>query len=228
MAKKILFLITKSEMGGAQRFLFELVTHLDAKKYDIIVAAGGPPAGGELFEKLAQKSVKTVKIRNFSNSFGIKNIFAFAEIFGLIRKFKPDVLYLLSSEAGFSGSIAGNIYRFLFWRTNPKIIYRIGGWAFKEPRNIFIKKIYLWAEKISARFKDTIVTNSEFDRHLGIKNNIVKSEKIMTIYNGMNLNEIKFLPKEEAKKFIISKLLNTNYQLPTTILIGTIANLYKN
>ena len=61
-------------MGGAQRFLYELVTHLDAQMYVILVAAG---RNGELFEKLFKKDIKTARIRNFSNIPGIKNFLAF-------------------------------------------------------------------------------------------------------------------------------------------------------
>jgi len=223
--KKILFIITKSEMGGAQRFLYELVTHLDAQMYVILVAAG---RNGELFEKLFKKDIKTARIRNFSNIPGIKNFLAFIEIFNLLRKFRPDILYLLSSEAGFIGSLAGSFYSLLFWRENLKIIYRIGGWAFKEPHNIFIKKIYLWSEKFSSVLKDIIIVNSEFDRQLAIKNKITKPNKITTIYNGISLNEIKFFLTEEAKKFINSKILYSKFYILNSILIGTIANLYKN
>lgn len=225
MVKKILFIITKSEMGGAQRFLYEFITHLNPQNYQFLVAASG---NGQLIEKLREKRIEVASIKNFSNVPGLKNFLAFFETFNLIRKFKPDILYLLSSEAGFSGAIAGKLYRLLFWRKNPKIIYRIGGWAFKEPRNIFIKKIYLWAEKLSAPFKDIIITNSEFDQQLAIKNKITKPDKIITIHNGLDVDNLKFLPKEEVKKIIISKLPTTNYQLLTTTLIGTIANLYKN
>ena len=113
MRKKLLFIITKSEMGGAQRFLHELVTHLNPEKYDISVAAGSPlTGGGALFRKPSEKNIKTIKIRNFSNMPGIKNLLAFFEIFLLIIKTGPDVIYLLSSEAGFSGAIAGSFYRF--------------------------------------------------------------------------------------------------------------------
>ncbi|MCX6813424.1 MAG: glycosyltransferase [Candidatus Azambacteria bacterium] len=176
--KRILFIITKSEMGGAQRFLYEFITHLNPQNYQFLVAASG---NGQLIEKLRKKRIEVAPIKNFSNTPGLKNFLAFFETFNLIRKFKPDILYLLSSEAGFIGAIAGKLYRLLFWRKNPKIIYRIGGWAFKEPRNIFIKKIYLWAEKLSAPFKDIIITNSEFDKHLAIKNKIAKPDKIITI-----------------------------------------------
>lgn len=215
MAKKILFIITKSEMGGAQRFLCDFVTRLDLQKYELLIAAGG---NGGLLEKLEKKKVKTVLIKNFSNIPGFKNILAFFEILFSIKNFRPDVLYLLSSEAGFSGALAGGLYRLLS-RKKMKIIYRIGGWAFKEPRNIVIKKIYLLAEKMSAPFKNIIITNSEFDRQLAIKNEIAKPEKIVTIYNGIDVGSLKFLSKEEARKFL---------GLKNNIIIGTIANLYKN
>jgi len=221
--KKILFIISKSEMGGAQRFLYELVTHLDPEKYEISVAAG---RNGKLFEKLAAKNIKTFKIKNFSNVFGIKNVLAFFEISRIIKNKKPDIVYLLSSEAGFSGSIAAFFYR--FGRSRPKIIYRIGGWAFKEPRNIFIKKIYLWAEKLSAPFKNIIIVNSEFDRRLAIKNKIAKPEKIIIIYNGLDLNEIEFLSRAEAVDSLKRIIHNSKFIIHNSILIGTIANLYKN
>ena len=83
-------------MGGAQRFLYELITHLDLGKYDISVAAGGD---GELFTKLETNGLKIVRIRNFSNAIGIKNLLAFFEIFYIIAKIKPNIIYLLSSLA---------------------------------------------------------------------------------------------------------------------------------
>lgn len=228
MAKKILFIITKSEMGGAQRFLYELITHLNPhKNYQFLVAAGG---SGQLIEKLREKGIEVVSIKNFSNAPGLKNFLAFFETFNLIRKFKPDVLYLLSSEAGFIGSMTGSFYRFFIRNKKPKIIYRIGGWAFKEPHNIIVKKIFLWAEKLSAPFKDTIITNSEFDRQLAIKNKIARPEKIITIYNGLDIGNLKFLPREIAKKILENKIYETiSYKLKAeSLLIGTIANFYKN
>lgn len=202
-------------MGGAQRFLYDFVTRLDLQKYDLLVAAGGH---GKLLKKLGDKKIENVSIKNFSNIPGFKNILAFFEILFLIKNFRPDVLYLLSSEAGFSGALVGGLYRLLS-RKKIKIIYRIGGWAFKEPRNIVIKKIYLLAEKVSAPFKNIIITNSEFDRQLAIKNEIAKLEKIVTIYNGLDIGDLKFLPKEEARKFL---------GLKNNIIVGIIANLYKN
>jgi len=47
--KKILFLITKSNFGGAQRYVFDLATELDPLTFQPLVAFGG---SGELAERL--------------------------------------------------------------------------------------------------------------------------------------------------------------------------------
>ena len=43
--KRILFVITLNELGGAQRFLATLVGNLDPEKYDITVASGDNSTG---------------------------------------------------------------------------------------------------------------------------------------------------------------------------------------
>ncbi len=146
--KKILFLVTQSEMGGAQRYIYEVSKAL-AERYEILVAAGDPAfakasAGkGELFQKLKNTRVRPVYLKRMKRTPNpYLAISAIAEIARLLKKERPDVLFLCSTTAGLLGSIAARIYR---GRTSPKItgevrpqkirvIYRIGGWAFGDPR----------------------------------------------------------------------------------------------
>jgi len=50
--KKILYIITKSNWGGAQRYLYDLCSNIDRESADIVVALGGE---GELKQKLEQE-----------------------------------------------------------------------------------------------------------------------------------------------------------------------------
>src|SRR3990167_9411328 len=126
--KKILFIITKAEWGGAQRFLFELITHLDKNTYESIIAAGPPPlenkspisdreerfskgGEGELLDKLNTEGFKTLILKHLGNRFGFNSFAAIFEIFLLVRKIKPDILYLNSSMAGFVGAFGGWLAR---------------------------------------------------------------------------------------------------------------------
>jgi len=208
MAKpKILYLITQSEFGGAQRYIFDLANNLK-NDYEIMVAAGGQD---ELFERLEAINVKTFQIKNLVREINpVKDIFAYWEIKRLIKKSKPDILHLNSSKISVLGAFAGRKAGV------KKIIYTVHGFVFNEPMSKWKKRIYLWLEKISAKYKNNLICVSDFDRQIGIKNKIAPSQKFITIYNGAAKNN--FLEKKEARKEL-------NLPLEKTI-IGTIANFY--
>jgi len=226
---KILFIITQSEIGGAQRYLLELTKYLSSKGHEIKVAAG--EGDRELFEKFSIFNFQ------FSNTFHnfyyisnlvrnlnpIKDMFALFSILKIINTERPDILFLQSTKAGFLGSLSAKIACYMLHATCPKIIYRIGGWSFRDPRSWWMNKILFYMEKIGAAWKDAIIVNSEFDRQLAIDKKIAPRNKIIKIYNGIDPNEMKFLDREEARK----EFSIFNFQFSNNIkLIGTIANLY--
>jgi len=238
--KKILFIVTQSEFGGAQRYIFEVATHLDPEKYEILVAAGG--GSGELFEKI--KSQKHAPYRNEVSGAGSKvKIFplkhlkrtpfpiclAIKEIYDLLRKEKPDALFLCSTTAGLLGSIASFFYKLKTKNYQLKTIYRIGGWAFRDPRPFWQNKFLLWAEKLTAPLKDKIIVNSETDREIAIKYKICPTEKIVKIYNGIDVEKIEFLSKEGAKILLLEKTRRNfgGERVSASFIVGTVANFYK-
>jgi glycosyltransferase involved in cell wall biosynthesis len=218
MLKKILFIVTQSEFGGAQRYVFEVAAHLASHQYEILVAAG--QKNGELFEKLKNTQVEPVYLKHMRRAPLPWQIFlCVREIFTLLKKEKPDVLFLCSTTAGFLGSIAGFLYKIN--HLSLTVIYRIGGWAFNDPRPFWQNKIILWLEKLTARFKDKIIVNSEIDYQLAIKRKISAKEKLVKIYNGIDVAQLNFLSKEQACK----KLLSSTS--PGLVVIGCVANFYK-
>ena len=50
-AKKILYVVTKSNWGGAQRYVFDLATNLPKERFEVAVALGGD---GLLVKKLKE------------------------------------------------------------------------------------------------------------------------------------------------------------------------------
>ena len=207
--------MTQSEFGGAQRFIYRLTTNLDSQKYDILVAAGpeGNDANGLLFN-LKDKGFKTIALKFLRR--GVNPLFDFClgliEIYRLIKKEKPDILFLCSSKAGAMGSLIGRILKV------PKIIYRIGGWTFNDPWPKWKKEPYIWLEKFSAKWKDYIINNAESDRQQAIKLGIRPRKEILTIYNGIDTDKLEFLGKKEAREFLNLK--------DSDFVVGTIANNY--
>ncbi len=179
---KILFIVTQSELGGAQRWIFDTATHLDKNKYQIAVASGG---NGPLSANLQQKNITVFRLKYLARNISpFTDFFSLLEIYRLIKKEKPGILQLCSTKAGFLGSISGKLAHV------PKIVYRIGGWSFNDPRPRWQNLIFLWLEKLTAPFKDKIIVNSQYDFNQAIKLKICPKEKLILIYNGINLEEI--------------------------------------
>src|SRR3989338_1463671 len=204
---KILYLITQSEWGGAQRYIFDLANNLK-NDYEITVTAGGED---ELLKEINEIGVRTFPLKNLVREISpAKDILAYFEIKKLAKLIKPDILHLNSSKAGVLGAFAGK------HAGVKKIIYTVHGFSFNEPMAKWKKYLYLLAEKLSAKYKDKIICVSEFDRQTGIKNKIGDQKKLITIHNGVG--QIELLDKNQARQ-----LLNLP---PDKIVIGTIANFY--
>jgi len=222
--KKIIFLVTQSEMGGAQRYIYEVSKAL-AERHEILVAAG--EGDGELFDKISKSKIqnpklqlKTQKLKYLArtpNPYVL--ISAIAEIRRVLKEEKPDVLFLCSTTAGLLGSIAGGLAS-RGEAKPPRVIYRIGGWAFRDPRPGWKNWLIFWAEKLTARFKDLIIVNSEYDWRIAVEKKIASPEKIIKICNGLDIDSLNFLPREEARQKLSRFRLNSLW-------IGCVANFYK-
>ena len=212
MKKTILYIITQSELGGAQKYVFDLAKNLQ-NEFNISVAVGEQGEKGELINKLKQKNIKYYIIPHLKRAISpINDLLSLIEIIKLIKKIKPDIIHLNSSKISILGSIAS-----IF--SKSKIIYTAHGWVFNEPMPKWKKLFYKYSEKFTALFKNKIICVSEFDRQIAIKEKICSPKKLITIHNG--IKQINFLSKQEARQ----KLFKNNQD--SKLIIGTIANLYK-
>jgi glycosyltransferase involved in cell wall biosynthesis len=234
LKKRVLFIVTQAEMGGAQRFILSLAESLDKERYEIKVASGAGFSAKNagiiepdytLLDKLSAAGIKIVKLAKLQRSPNIFRDFESAlEIKELIEDFEPDVLFLNSSKAGFIGSFTT---KFLIDR-KIKVIYRIGGWSFNDPGSSFKKWVWGRLEKLSARWKDIIIVNNSKDLELANKLGIKPKEKLVLIYNGIDPYKTEFMPRQEAKLRlfeIVAKKSGRIFQVEK--IIGTVANFYQ-
>lgn len=182
---KILYLITKSNWGGAQRYVFDLATHLP-KGYEAVVAAGGD---GLLKAKLREKNVKVIDLpagRDIAIFTDIKLIFLLLKI---ILKEKPDVLHVNSSKLAGLGAFVGFI-------TRTRTIFTAHGWPFNEDRNFVARAAIYFFTWLTCLFSDITITLARKEFSQGQMMPLV-SHKMRLVYNG--LEPINFLSREEAR-----------------------------
>ncbi|MBI4427401.1 MAG: glycosyltransferase family 4 protein [Candidatus Magasanikbacteria bacterium] len=218
---KILYVITQGEWGGAQRYVFDLVTNL---KYDfeITVAVGESAGRVDLQNKLRSWNTKhgALNISIIPLKYLIRqispfhDILAVFEIVKLCKTLKPDAVHLNSSKAGIIGSLA----RLLTIDYSLLTIYTVHGWVFNEPNRKIDQWFYRFLEKFTARWKDKIIVLSPQDFTSG-KRLGIPEKKLIEIPLGIETPE--FLYREEARRFLNPRIRGDD------IIIGTIANLYK-
>lgn len=173
---KILYLITKSNWGGAQRYVYDLATAFKGKGYDVVVACGGE---GELVTKLNEAQVQVRKIGSLIRDISfVKELKSFRETYLLIHKEKPEILHLNSSKAAGIGALCGYILGV------PHIIYTVHGAPFREDRNNLYKTIMYFLTWVTCLMCHTVITVSKKDEW-DITRMPFLSKKVCTIYNGI-------------------------------------------
>jgi len=124
--KKVIFLITKANGGGAQRYVYDLATHLDQTTWEVVVAYGGD---GSLATQLGHANIRTIPLPQLHNSLSIRqSLRALHAIVSMIRTERPAIVHSNSSVAGLLGVVASRLSRV------PGIIFTAHGWASNEDR----------------------------------------------------------------------------------------------
>lgn len=212
---KVLFVITKSNFGGAQKYVYDIATNLPKDRFEVAVTLGG---SGALIQKLHDEHIRVLPIFSLTRDINTSNdLLAFFEMLSIFRREKPDVVHLNSAKAGGVGALAARLARV------PKIIFTAHGWAFNEERSALQRLAIKFLSWITVLLSHKTIAVSE-----AVKNNTKKwpfvQRKIIVIKNGTS--EPLFYRRGDARARL--KAL-ANIPVPeNAFLIGTIAELHKN
>ncbi|MBI4093974.1 glycosyltransferase [Candidatus Kaiserbacteria bacterium] len=217
MAKiKILFLITKANRGGAQRYVYDLATNLPKSDFDVIIAYG---ERGELALNLAKAGIKLHEVSLLRRDVAIvSDIRSFFELLHLFRELRPDVIHLNSSKAAALGALAARIARV------PKILFTAHGWPFKESRNVISRALVYIASWTTARLSSEVIVVSKTDERLargmwGVRKKVR--------YIPLGLPPLLLSPPQEAYRAMFGSLPPAPLSSETLRLV-TIAELTEN
>ncbi|MCK9345368.1 MAG: glycosyltransferase family 4 protein [Candidatus Pacebacteria bacterium] len=214
MKKKILFVITKSNFGGAQKYVFDLARSLPKDQFEVAVATGG---NGPLLQKLQGEHVRIIPILSLTRDIDAKSdLAAFFELLAIFKKEQPDVVHLNSAKAGGVGALAARLARV------PEIIFTAHGWAFNEDRPCWQRTLIKFFSWITTALTHHTIAVSD-----AIKKDTswwpLVGDKIVVIKNGIAKPD--FYTKEDARQKLFTI---TKTALPKDAqIIGTIAELHK-
>jgi glycosyltransferase involved in cell wall biosynthesis len=219
MKTKALLVVTKSNFGGAQRYVYDVATNLPKDRFDVTVAFGPGPDGkpGRLARLLAESGVRTILVPELARDIRLTDDYkAFRALVRLFRTEAPDVIHLNSSKAGGLGALAGRIVGI------RRIIFTSHGLPFDEDRGAlatFAIRIATWATLLLAHHTIT-VANDTFER---AKRMPFVRRRVMLIHNGILTPN--FLSHDEARR----DMRTLDPSIPESSLwIGSIGELHPN
>lgn len=203
---KILQVITRSELGGAQTVVVQLANRL-SDEHDVVLVAG--EGDGKMWEMVSPR-VTCVRSRYLQRALSpVKDIRAALELRRIYRKHRPDVIHLHSSKAGTLG-------RLVF--PTKKVIYTVHG--FDSIRLAFRK--FLPVERILQRACSAIVGVSNYDEKNLHNEGIIHN--VSTIYNGITTpdsNSVERLNIANNYKKIVLSIARVNPPKEPKIFIET-------
>ncbi len=229
--KRILFLITKAEIGGAQTIVASLARGYEKKGYKVTIGYGEE---GTYFKETIP-SIETKQFKHLSRSHNpFSSLLFIRELCRYIKKNSFDVVHMHSTNTLFGGKGVKKADK------NIQTIYTFHGLSYLDAHHkapTVIKYTYKLIHKILLRYIDTVVFVSNKNKEDAIKSNITK--KGVVVYNGITtaLLETELARKELetiAKKHIprdaciLGTIGRLAYPKNIELLITSLSKLKKN
>jgi len=212
---KIAYVITKPNYGGAQRYVFDLATHIPSDAETVVITGKGQFEDDQLLAiRLTEAGVRVVQIPELKRDLGLTDFKALYTIWKVLRMEAPTVLHLNSSKAGGLGALAGRVAHV------PKIIFTAHGWPFNEKRNILWRAFAWLASAATIVLCDKVICVSTYD--LTQFRGLFFAKKLVGIRNAVP--PFNYPDKDAARADLVPRAdLYTN-----NLWVGTLAELNQN
>jgi glycosyltransferase involved in cell wall biosynthesis len=189
MQKKKIVYIAQSA-GGVEEYLYMFLKNFHDENYEnFLIVSQDYEINKERFINFVKDLYIVPMQREVQLKKDLKSI---KEIKKILKKIKPDIVYLHSSKAGALGRIA------LLFNFKTKIIYNAHGWYFNADISNKKRKIFALIEKILAIKTKKIINISKNEYESALQHKIAPKKKMCIIENGIDFT--KFANNEQYRE----------------------------
>ena len=175
MKPRLLYLITRSERGGAQAHVLEVAQSM-REEYDVHVATGDEGFLTEACRELSIPVHVIPHLRREVNLFG--DVLAWFETLRLFREVRPDLLHAHTWKSGFIGRSVALVQ-------GVPSIYTVHMWPFGPALPWLWRVVGPPVERMAARWSRRLITVSESAAEVGREFRIAHPSRIVAIENGI-------------------------------------------
>lgn len=162
---KVVHLITKLELGGAQINTIYTYENLNPETYETYLLTG---PGGILTDRIGLRE-RLVTIPDLGRAINpLKDVKAYKHLKKILSEIKPDILHTHSSKAGILGRMTGKALNI------PVVIHSVHGFSFSPHQSFLKRALFVRAEKWVAPKTDHFIFVSKEDIETAQKYKLVK------------------------------------------------------
>lgn len=162
---KVFHVITKLELGGAQKVTLMTLERLPRDRYELALITG--PDG-----LLVDHANRISDVRKFwlpsliREVRPLEDLTAFADLWRIFRRERPAVVHTHSSKAGILGRWAAKLAGV------PVIFHTAHGFGFNDFQRPFVRAFYVWVEWLTAKVTTKMVVVSYANADKGEKSGV--------------------------------------------------------
>jgi glycosyltransferase involved in cell wall biosynthesis len=207
---KVVHLITRLELGGAQQNTLYCVLHHDRARFEVGLVAG---EGGLLDSKAREiPDADVVLVPWLRHAIApLHDAFAIPRL--ARRLAGVDLVHTHSSKAGILGRAAARLAGV------GAVVHTVHGWSFNAFQPSAQRRLYVALERAAAGVTDRLICVSSADRELGLRSRIGEPSRYRIVRSG--IDPTAFAPAPGARERAREALGFA----PGTVVVGTIANL---
>jgi glycosyltransferase involved in cell wall biosynthesis len=174
---RVVLVITKGELGGAQTHVAELCRALH-QRCDFLVLIGGSEQS-PLGQALASQNIRIESIPGLGNAVSARSLLASVrQVADRAKSWRADVIHVHSAVAAAVGRIAG-------WLAGIPVVYTVHGFAFK-PQVPPVRRFCAFAgERLLAPFSTHVICVSPAERELALRLGMPQ-ELVSVVANGVS------------------------------------------
>lgn len=171
---RVAFVITNSEIGGAQSHVGDLLRALRGR-IDATVLAGGD---GPLFATAQAAGAQTMRLALLDNAMSpLRALKTLRELMAALRHAAPDLIHVHSAKAGALGRLAG-------WLLGIPVVYTVHGFGFKPAAPLMRRLASRLAEWCLAPLTARLICVADAERQLA-RSLPIPASRISVIHNGI-------------------------------------------
>jgi glycosyltransferase involved in cell wall biosynthesis len=165
MKSKVIHVITKLELGGAQKVTLMTLERLPRDRYELGLVTG--PDGLLVDWATRIEGLEPVWMPSLIREVRpIQDLKALFSMLRLFRREKPQIVHTHSSKAGILGRWAARLAGV------PFIFHTAHGFGFHDFQRPLVKRVYVWLERITSKITTKLVVVSYANAEKGERNGV--------------------------------------------------------